>query len=101
MRTRGCAVVLTHTRLWPLVSDANVAGKRRHPWRTGINVSEQPGGRQTQDLGETKDGEHRNIALPQFDLADIRGPYARPDGEGPMGKPPLLSVLTEGCSKTL
>ena len=40
--------------------------------KSGVRVQpdEQPGGRDTQDLGEMEQRQDRNIALPQFDIAD-------------------------------
>jgi hypothetical protein len=43
----------------------------------------------------------RNIALPQFDIADIRPTYAGASRKGLLGQAALLAVLTEGGSKTL
>ncbi len=94
-------LVLCHRRLLHLSSGEKVAWCGRSKGSAGLSLGEKPGGRNTQDMRDTEHCEHRNIALPQFDLADIRGPYARPHGEGPMGKAPLLSVLTEGGSKAL
>ena len=101
MRICGCSVVLSHARLWHCLSGAEAVGAGRHSWSTGINVGEQPGSRQTQDLRETQQGEHRNVALPQLDLANIGVTDAHPSGEGRLGQAALLPVLTEGCPKAL
>ena len=52
-------------------------------------------------MRQAEQRQHRNIALPQFDLADIRGTYAHAGGEGAMGELPLLPVLTEDGPKAL
>ena len=67
----------------------------------GVQSYKQPGGRNTQDMRETEQRQHRNIALPQFDLADIGAAYARAGGECLLGQEVLLPVLTEGRPKTL
>ena len=71
--------------------------------KSGVRVQpdEQPGGRDTQDLGEMEQRQDRNIALPQFDIADIRPTYAGASRKGLLGQAALFAVLTEGGSKTL
>ena len=65
----------------------------------GVQTCEQPSGGNVQGMRKTEQRQHRNIALPQFDLADIRVTYTRSGGEYWLGKPLLLPVLTEGCPK--
>ena len=90
-----------HSRL--LSAPGREPGRGDGRSESGVRVYryEQPVGRNVQGMRQAEQCKHRNIALPQFDLADIGGPYARSRGECPMGKSPLLAVLTEGCSKTL
>jgi hypothetical protein len=71
--------------------------------KSGVCVQpcEQPGRGNVQGTRQTEQREHRNIALPQFDLADIGGKYACAGSECRLGETPLLPVVTEGGSKTL
>jgi len=101
VRTGWWPIVLCHCRILHLSRGEKVAGCGRSKWRAGIYLCEKPGGRNTQDMRDTEQRKHRNIALPQFDLADIRGTYARSGGECPMREPPLLPILTESRPKTL
>ena len=71
--------------------------------KVGVRLQpcEQPGDGNVQATRKTEQHQHGNIALPQFDLADIRGTYAHAGGEGAMGELPLLPVLTEDGPKAL
>jgi len=80
---------------WRITRDGRSEGSM------GVQPCEQPGGWNTQDRRETQQCQHRNIALPQFDIADIRAAYACARGERLLRQALLLPVLPEGRPKTL
>ena len=101
VRTGWWPIVLCHCRILHLSRGEKVAGCGRSKWRAGIYLCEKPGGRNTQDMRDTEQRKHRNIALPQFDIADIRAAYACARGERLLRQALLLPVLPEGRPKTL
>ena len=73
----------------------------RGKWNTGVQQCEERGGGNVQGARKTEQREDRNIALPQFDLADIRASYARSGGEYWLGHASLFPVLTEDHPQAL
>jgi len=66
-----------------------------------VQPCEEPGSGNLQRMCQAEQRQHRNIASPLFNLAEIPLTDARAGGECRLGQPPLLSVVTEGGSKTL
>jgi len=90
-----------HSRFPSPPHGERIRGDGRGEGGVRVHLCEQAGRGNVQGVRHTEQREHRNIALPQFDLADIRGTYARSGGECPMREPPLLPVLPEGRPNTL
>jgi|SRR5712691_13272924 len=67
----------------------------------GIEPSKQKGGRQIQGMRKAKQHQHQNIALTEFDLADICVRYTRPGSEHFLCKPSLLPIFTNSCTQEL
>jgi len=66
-----------------------------------VQPCEQPGSGNLQRMRQAEQRKHRNIASSLFNLTEIPVTYARAGGECRLGQSPLLSVVTEGGSKTL
>ncbi len=90
-----------HPRLLSTPGGERVRGDGRGEGGVRVHLCEQPGGRNVQGMCHAEQCKHRNIALPQFNLADIRGTYARSGGECRLGQASLLPVLPEGRPKKL
>jgi len=67
----------------------------------GVQPCKQPGGGDLQGMGYAEQRQHRNIASPLFNLANIPVTYTSSGGECRLGQASLLPVLPEGRPKTL
>ncbi len=57
------------------------------------------GHRESQGIRDADEAEHREIAVTQFNLANVRSIQTRPGGECWLGEPQLLPILANGRSK--
>jgi len=90
-----------HSRFPSTPHGERIRGDGRGDGGVRVHLCEQPGGRNVQGMRHAEQCKHRNIALPRFDLADIRAAYTRPGGECRLGQASVLPILPEGRPKTL
>ncbi len=54
---------------------------------------------QPQGICDADEAQHGEVAVTQFNLADVRGTETCPGGEGFVGEPLVLPILANGRSK--